>query len=244
MEEEVQEECEAKVSGLSFDATQEDIKAFFEEQANCKVTNIKMLTMHDGRSKGVAFVKVGSRAALTSVLALHKAEHMGRWLNVEESFGAPNKNHHVTPTGADGANKEGDTVFVGNLSFTCTDEALRAGFESVGNIKAVRIAMRDGQPRGFGHVEFYDNESAKKACELAGTYVDGRPIRVDISEKRQNDGGNRGGRGGFRGGDRGGRGGFGGGRGGFRGGRGGFNQVDKSAGKGNIDGYQGQKKML
>jgi RNA recognition motif-containing protein len=61
---------------------------------------------------------------------------------------------------------------------------LRAGFESIGNIKAVRIAMRDGQARGFGHVEFYDNESAKKACGLAGTYIDGRAIRVDIAEKK------------------------------------------------------------
>lgn len=75
-------------------------------------------------------------------------------------------------------------MFVGNLSFNCDEDALRNGFESVGNIKAVRIAMRDGAPRGFGHVEFYDNESAKKACELAGSFIDGRPIRVDISEKR------------------------------------------------------------
>jgi nucleolin len=145
---------------------------------------MKMLTMHDGRSKGVCFVKVGNKAALTSVLGLHKAEHMGRWLNVEESYGAPNKGNFITPEGNAGGDKEGDTVFVGNLSFTCTEESLRAGFESAGEIKAVRIAMRDGQPRGFGHVEFYDNAGAKKACELAGTYIDGRAIRVDISEKR------------------------------------------------------------
>jgi RNA recognition motif-containing protein len=29
--------------------------------------------------------------------------------------------------------------------------------------------MRDGKARGFGHVEFNDNESAKKACKLTGT---------------------------------------------------------------------------
>ena len=163
---EVKEECEAKVSGLSFDAGQEDIKAFIEEQAGCSVINVKMLTMHDGRSKGICFVKVGSRADLAKVLGLHKAEHMGRWLNVEESYGAPAKNansYGATNTAGgigDNANKEGDTVFVGNLSFNCSEDTLRAGFESIGNIKAVRIAMRDGQPRGFGHVEFYDNESA------------------------------------------------------------------------------------
>lgn len=67
-----------------------------------------MLTMHDGRSKGVCFVKVGSRVELERVLALHKAEHMGRWMNVEESYGAPansntyGDNSHHTPSGAEG----------------------------------------------------------------------------------------------------------------------------------------------
>lgn len=110
--------------------------------------NVKMLTMPSGKSKGLCFVKVGSRADLDKVLALHKSEHMGRWMNVEESFGAPaqNSNNYSNnnTANAGGENKEGDTCFVGNLSFNCTEDALRAGFESVGNIKAVRIAMRDG----------------------------------------------------------------------------------------------------
>jgi len=77
--------------------------------------------------------------------------------------------------------------------------------------------------------------SAQSALtEFQGHYLDSRPLRVDFSQPRSNDGGGfggrgggrggfdrnggrGGGRGGFRGGDRGGR---GGGRGGFRGGRG------------------------
>lgn len=57
-----------------------------------EVTNVKLLTMPNGRSKGTAFVRVNSREDLNAVLGLHKQEHMGRWLNVEESYGAPNKN--------------------------------------------------------------------------------------------------------------------------------------------------------
>ena len=86
---------------------------------------------------------------------------------------------------------------------------MREVFEEIGNIKGVRIAMRDGQARGFGHVEFNDNASAVKACKLSGTDIDGRAIRVDIAQPK----GSGSGRGGDRGG-RGGRGGFGGGRGG------------------------------
>ena len=67
------------------------------------------------------------------------------------------------------------------MSFNVTEDELREVFEKIGNIKAVRLAMRDGQARGFGHVEFNDNDSAKKACKLAGTELDGRAIRVDIA---------------------------------------------------------------
>lgn len=183
-----QEEGEAKVSGLSFDASQDDIWNWFQETAGVEVTNVKLLSMPNGRSKGIAFVKVGNRTDLEKVLALHKMEHMGRWLNVEESFGAPARDNNgqksFTQQGynQDNANKKSNTIFVGNVSFNCTEDSLRGAFESIGNINQVRIAMRDGQPRGFAHVEFFDENSAQEACKLAGTMVDGRPIRIDISE--------------------------------------------------------------
>jgi nucleolin len=77
---------------------------------------------------------------------------MGRWLNIEESHGAPARDAN-----GDSENKEGDTIFVGNLSFNVSEDQLREVFEEIGGIKAVRLAMRDGQPRGFGHVEFEEN---------------------------------------------------------------------------------------
>lgn len=94
----------------------------------------------------------------------------------------------------------------------------------------------DGNPKGFCHVEFNSHEDAKRALDqLAGQYLDGRAVRLDLSVPRAAGGGDRGGRGGGRGGrggfgdrggrgrggDRGGRGGRGGSRGSF-GGRGGF----------------------
>lgn len=218
---------EAKVSGLSYQAGEEDIKEFFSLNG-AHIESVKLI-MLNGRSKGLAFVKLADKKTLDKVLALNKQEHMGRWLNIEESHGAPARD----------APAEGDTVFVGNLSFNVDENQLRKIFEEVGGVKDVRLAIRDGQHRGFGHVEFEDSARAKKACELAGTELDGRAIRVDIAQQRNNDsrggfrggdrggrGGDRGGRGGFRGGrggDRGGRGGFRGGRGGDRGGRGGYN---------------------
>jgi len=98
--------------------------------------------------------------------------------------------------------------------------------------------------------------------ELNGYDLDGRAVRLDLSQSRG--GGGRGGRGGFGGGrgggrggfggDRGGRGGFGGGRGGFGGGRGGFGdrggrggrggfppRESINANKGNIVAFSGKK---
>lgn len=78
----------------------------------------------------------------------------------------------------------------------------------------------DGRPRGFAHVEFETHEMAKEAMKLAGKSLDGREVRLDLSQSKKRDGGFGGGRGGGFGGGRGGS--FGGGRGGgFGGGRGG-----------------------
>ena len=94
----------------------------------------------------------------------------------------------------------------------------------------------DGRPRGFAHVEFETHEMAKEAMKLAGKSLDGREVRLDLSQSKKREGGFGGGRGGGFGGERGGSfggggrgggfgggrgGGFGGGRGGDRGGRGG-----------------------
>ena len=68
-----------------------------------------------------------------------------------------------------GAPGESDTLFVGNLGFNTTEDSLGGFFSQCGDVKQVRIALsEDGRSRGFGHVEFFSAESAKKALELAG----------------------------------------------------------------------------
>jgi len=64
----------------------------------------------------------------------------------------------------------------------------------------------DGRPRGLAHVEFETHEMAKEAMKLAGKNLDGREVRLDLSQSKKREGGFGGGRGG----------GFGGGRGGGR----------------------------
>jgi RNA recognition motif-containing protein len=120
----------------------------------------------------------------------------------------------------------GNRLYVGNLSFQATTEMLREAFAAVGEVTDVHIVQdRDsGQSRGFAFVTMgSDADAAKAIAALDGSSLDGRSLRVNEAEERQNrGGGGRGGGGGGRGfgggggGGRGGGGGGGGGRGGNR----------------------------
>lgn len=118
----------------------------------------------------------------------------------------------------------GNRLFVGNLAFSTTEEALMAAFSEFGEVVEARLMTEreTGRSRGFAFVEMATPEAATKAIEeMNGAVLDGRPLRVNEAEARPERGGGGGGGGGFRGGGGGGRGGDRGGRGGGRGGRGG-----------------------
>ena len=88
-------------------------------------------------------------------------------------------------------------VYVGNLAFQATEDAINKYFSECGEVVSVSVMMdRDtGQPRGFAFVEMANAEAAQKAvAELNGKEFQGRSLRVDIAEERRGGGG--GGRGG------------------------------------------------
>ena len=123
-------------------------------------------------------------------------------------------------------------IYVGNLSWSMTDQDLNDLFATYGEVGSAKI-LKDkmsGRSKGFGFVEMADDEAAKTAiANLNETEIQGRKLIVNESQPRPDgEGGFKkrsGGFGGNRGG--GGRGGYGGGnRGGYGGGRdsGGFNR--------------------
>jgi cold-inducible RNA-binding protein len=112
-------------------------------------------------------------------------------------------------------------IFVGNLSFGATEEAIRSLFSQYGTVDRVSLVTdrETGQARGFGFVEMSDSGEADRAISnLNGRELDGRAMNVNEARPKEERGG---GGGGYRGG--GGGGGFrsGGGGGGNRGGGGG-----------------------
>lgn len=97
-------------------------------------------------------------------------------------------------------------IYVGNLSFSTSEETLQKAFEEFGQVEKTIIVQdkQTGKPRGFGFVEMASDEEAKAAiAELNDKEVDGRRLRVTEARPREssfNDrrgGGSNGGGGGY-----------------------------------------------
>jgi len=104
-------------------------------------------------------------------------------------------------------------IYVGNLSYSSTEDSVRQHFAQYGEVSAVRIIQdrETGRSRGFGFVEMPNDEEAKAAiAALDGKEVDGRAVKLNEAQPRPERSGGGGGGGGGR---PGGGGGGGGGRG-------------------------------
>jgi hypothetical protein len=78
-------------------------------------------------------------------------------------------------------------LFVGGLSFTTSNDSLRAAFARYGVVEsaAVMTDRETGRSRGFGFVEMSTTEEAERALgALNGANLDGRTIRVDKATPR------------------------------------------------------------
>ncbi|TDL14314.1 RNA-binding domain-containing protein [Rickenella mellea] len=206
------------VGRLSWNVDNDWLAQEFAECGEVVSARVQM-DRNTGKSRGFGYVEFATAEAVEKAVALNGKEIDGRAVNIDKSSPrAPNPEKRAKAFG-DVASEPSSTLFVGNVSFDTTEDNLWEVFAEYGEVKSVRLPTdRDTQrPKGFGYVEFTDLESAKKAFESAqGLDVQGRPIRLDYSQPRSNDGGGGRGRGGFGGG----RGSFGGDRGSFGGDRG------------------------
>ena len=107
-------------------------------------------------------------------------------------------------------------LFVGGLSWGTDDDGLKNAFAAFGEVTDCKVITdrETGRSRGFGFVTFDSAENADAAiAALDGQDLDGRAIRVNEAQQRENRGGGRGRGGGGGGGGGGyGRGGGGGDR--------------------------------
>jgi RNA recognition motif-containing protein len=78
-------------------------------------------------------------------------------------------------------------IFVGNLPWATTEEALRQLFAPYGFVAGVRIARNRGDrhSRGFGFIEMPDTAEAQAAIDgLHGTALDDRTLTVSQAHQQ------------------------------------------------------------
>ncbi|VXD12082.1 putative RNA-binding protein RbpB [Planktothrix serta PCC 8927] len=97
------------------------------------------------------------------------------------------------------------SIYVGNLAYEVTPEALEQVFEKYGKVKRATVPQdrETGKSRGFGFVEMVDEADENTAIEaLDGAEWMGRRLRVNKAKPREDNQGGGGGRRQSWGGDR------------------------------------------
>lgn len=76
-------------------------------------------------------------------------------------------------------------IYVGNLSYSISEDNLRSLFGEFGDIESAKVISdkHSGQSKGFGFVEMPSNSEADKAIKaLNGKFIDGRNIKVNPAD--------------------------------------------------------------
>lgn len=79
-------------------------------------------------------------------------------------------------------------LYVGNLSYNTTEDALRTMFGEAGTVTSVAMITdrETGSPKGFAFVEMSSQAEAQKAITMFNEKtVDGRAIKVNVARPRE-----------------------------------------------------------
>lgn len=79
-------------------------------------------------------------------------------------------------------------LYVGNLPWAIDDQKLNDIFSEFGNVESANVISdrQSGRSKGFGFVEFGNDEEAKKAMEsMDGKEVEGRPLKVNEARPKE-----------------------------------------------------------
>jgi len=78
-------------------------------------------------------------------------------------------------------------IYVGNLSWECTDQDLHALFADFGDVTSARVISdrETGRSRGFGFVEMDANGAAQAIDSLNASSFQGRNLKVNEAQPRE-----------------------------------------------------------
>jgi len=77
-------------------------------------------------------------------------------------------------------------LYVGNLPFTATEDAVRNLFADHGTVEKISLINdRDtGRPRGFGFIEMSNADATRAMQALNGKDFDGRALKINEAQDK------------------------------------------------------------
>uniref|UniRef100_A0A663FCA7 RNA binding motif protein 34 n=1 Tax=Aquila chrysaetos chrysaetos TaxID=223781 RepID=A0A663FCA7_AQUCH len=172
------------VGNLPVNCTVQALKSLFKEYGQIKSIRFRSLVpAEDTLSKKLAAIKhkVHPNAKFVNAYVVFKEECDAiKALNENGTEIASGFHIRVDIASKTNSHDNKRSVFLGNLSYDISDDAVREHFSVCGGVVAVRIVRdrKTGLGKGFGYVLFENTDAVHLALKLNETVLMGRKIRV------------------------------------------------------------------
>ncbi|XP_058105621.1 phragmoplastin interacting protein 1-like [Magnolia sinica] len=171
------------LSGMPYTTTEEDIRELFKDMGS--ISQLQLSRFPDsGNFRGLAFLTFATEEMATNALELDGTKMGNRFVKIEQCRLDPERKRKSEfldePKKADGCL----SAYIGNLSWDVTEDDIRDCFKE-SKITSIRFAVdkKTGTFRGFGHIDFEDDESLEEAMKKNQVELNGRPMKIAYAVK-------------------------------------------------------------
>ncbi|CAI2352215.1 unnamed protein product [Caenorhabditis sp. 36 PRJEB53466] len=165
-----------RMRGLPFNATEKDVKEFFDD---LPVEKVKFVVVH-GRPNGEAYVEFKSREDATVAMGYDRKEINKRYIELF-SAAASEAEFAMRPDPA-GSQDENHVVRLRGIPWSCTEDDIRNFFDGLEPPPAEIVIGGTGgpnpRPSGEAFVRFSTGEASQKAMEYNKRHLGSRYVEV------------------------------------------------------------------
>lgn len=174
----IMEQPKVFIGNLPFDVDHISLSNFIKANGVQNCVSVRVVEYRSGKSRGFAYVDFDtSDDAAHAVALLKESEIGGRSLTIDLACGVDSD-----MSGRGKCSKE-YSAFIGNLDFDLTRQELAEEIEQILGDRIpfrVRIASIQDRSRGFGHIDFInDNDVASAIEKLNGAVIRDRAVNVE-----------------------------------------------------------------
>ncbi|KAL3677810.1 hypothetical protein R1sor_020766 [Riccia sorocarpa] len=179
------------VGGMPYYVTEENIIEYFSECG--KVTELDCVLFPDtGKFRGLAFITFETVDGARKALEWDGSEMGGRFLKITKCLIKPPRGNKSAELGEVQKHEGCLSAYIGNLSWNITEDVLKNFLKKhykQTKVEAIRFAYdkTSGDFRGYGHIDFGDDDSLEAAVRLNQTQLLGRPVKIAYSVPKRTD---------------------------------------------------------